>query len=49
MSSIGYGDIHPVTSEERIYATFTIIISVGIFAYTINGISKQVRGYNKKQ
>lgn len=48
MSSIGYGDIHPISTEERIYATFSIIVSSGIFAYTINGISKQVRGYNRK-
>lgn len=46
MAAVGYGDIHPITMQERTYGMIIIIASSGIFAYTINRISSTVQSYN---
>jgi len=46
MSAVGYGDIHPVTRREQTLGMFIILISSGIFAYTINRISSSVQSFN---
>ena len=37
-STVGYGDISPQTTTERIYGIFMTIVSCGIFAYSVNTI-----------
>ena len=37
-STVGYGDISPTTSNEKIYGIFMTIISCGVFAYAVNTI-----------
>lgn len=36
MLTVGYGDIHPVTSEEEIFGIISIIGACCVFAYTMN-------------
>ncbi len=38
MITIGYGDIHPYTREEQLYAIFAIILASGVFGYAMNSI-----------
>lgn len=38
MSTIGYGDITPVTTVERIYGTLAQLIGASIFAYVVGAI-----------
>ena len=38
MITVGYGDIHPYTNEEKIYVIIMTLISCGIFAYAVNTI-----------
>lgn len=42
MAAIGYGDIYPITMQERIYGLLIILASSSIFAYMINRISSTV-------
>lgn len=39
MMTVGYGDIAPHTTNERIYVIMMTIISGGIFGYCVNKIS----------
>ena len=46
MSAVGYGDIVPITRMERAYAMAAMIMTCGIFAYTVNSIGNIVSRYN---
>jgi len=46
MAAVGYGDIKPITKDERIYGMAAMIMSSGVFAYTVNSISTIVSSYN---
>lgn len=46
MATVGYGDIKPQTTQERIAVIFIMIISGGVYAYIINDIGKLVSNYN---
>ena len=43
-TTVGYGDITPITMPERIYGIFNAIISCGIFAYSVNTIGNIFSG-----
>ena len=47
MSAVGYGDITPITKDEQLYTMIAMVVSCGIFAYTINSISNIVSRFNK--
>ena len=38
MTTVGYGDIVPVTNNERLYSMFSMLLACGIFAYVIGSI-----------
>ncbi len=38
MITVGYGDITPQNSYERIYVMVITIISCGVFAYAVNTV-----------
>lgn len=38
MITIGYGDIHPDTPEEYLYAVFAMILASGVFGYAMNSM-----------
>ena len=39
VSSTGYGDIYPLTNEEKIFGIFALMISCGIFSYIVGVMS----------
>jgi len=43
MSTIGYGDISPVTSAERIVACVMMLVGAGIYAYVVGSITSTVQ------
>jgi hypothetical protein len=38
MITIGYGDIHPFTTPEMIFAILAMVLASGVFGYTMNSI-----------
>ncbi|CAD8051307.1 unnamed protein product [Paramecium primaurelia] len=38
MITVGYGDVHPETAEEQIYAIFAMVLASGVFGYTANSM-----------
>lgn len=38
MVTVGYGDIYPVTTTERLYTMCVMMVASATFAYTINSI-----------
>lgn len=38
MTTVGFGDIHPLNSSEKIYVSVVTMISSGIFGYTLSVI-----------
>ncbi|EAR82042.3 cyclic nucleotide-binding domain protein (macronuclear) [Tetrahymena thermophila SB210] len=48
MTTIGYGDIVPITNLERIYVSIVSLISCGIFGYSISQIQEIVGEIQRK-
>lgn len=46
MMSVGYGDIHPVTTKERMVSIVCMINSSIVFAYVIGDIGKMVGSFS---
>lgn len=46
MTSCGYGDITPITTNERVVNMFTMICSCMIFAFVIGDIGRLVSRIN---
>ncbi|CAG9318440.1 unnamed protein product [Blepharisma stoltei] len=46
MTTVGYGDIVPLTVGEKIYAMFSMIVACGVFAYTVGSIGSLVSKQN---
>lgn len=42
MTTVGYGDIAPITANERLFNIVSIIIACGVFAYTVGSIGETV-------
>lgn len=40
MSTVGFGEIHPLSQAGRIFASFLIIVSFSTFAFTVSSITK---------
>lgn len=38
ISSVGYGDVYPVSPGEKIFGIFAMIISTGIFSYIVGAL-----------
>ena len=39
VSTTGYGDIYPLTNNEKIFGIFALMISCGIFSYIVGILS----------
>lgn len=48
MITVGYGDIVPLTSLEKIYVIVMTLISAGVFAYSVNTIGNIFTEYSLK-
>jgi len=46
MITVGYGDISPRNTIERLFTMFAMIVSAGVYAFTINSIGKMVSEFN---
>lgn len=46
MITVGYGDIIPMTTNERIYTMLAMSVASGVFSYTLNSIGSLVSRYN---
>lgn len=42
MTTVGYGDILPITVNEKLYAMCSMMIACGVFAYTIGNLGSLV-------
>jgi len=49
MVSVGYGDIVPVTSAERVYTVIAMIISSALFGYSLNTVGEIIREMNREK
>lgn len=47
MITVGYGDITPVTSNEKMMATCVMIVASGVFAFTMNSINNLLQQMNQ--
>lgn len=47
--TIGFGDIHPVNSKERIFVIVMCLLACGVFAYSLNRIGDIISNISKKQ
>jgi hypothetical protein len=42
IATVGYGDITPIILEEKLFAMMTMIMSSGVFAYTVGSIGSLI-------
>jgi hypothetical protein len=48
MFSIGYGDIHPQTTLEKIFTILFLLIANFVYAFTINSIGSALQQINER-
>lgn len=48
LTTVGYGDIHPVTSTERIIGITWMITGVGFYSFTIGNLSNILANIDKR-
>jgi len=44
MTTVGYGDVSPITRNEKIVAVLAMLVASGVFAYTMNRINVILAG-----
>jgi hypothetical protein len=49
MITVGYGDVTPVTTAERISVIVVTVISCGVFAYAVNSIGNIIKELDIEQ
>ena len=49
MTTVGYGDIIPKTSNEKIYSMASMILACGIFAYTVGSVGGIISKQNSEE
>ena len=47
MTTIGYGDVTPITNPEKIYVMIMMILSSGVFGYTMSRIGSILQSFNE--
>jgi len=46
MTTVGYGDLYPISETEKLFAMFAMLMSCGVFAYVVGSIETIVRRSN---
>jgi hypothetical protein len=46
MTTVGYGDIYPITNKEKLFAMLSMLVACGVFAYVVGSIETIVRRSN---
>lgn len=46
MTTCGYGDLHPFSTNERLASMVAMIISSGLFGYIIQDVGRMVSNFN---
>ena len=46
MTTVGYGDIYPITGKERALSLISMLISCIVYAYTIGSVGSLVTRHN---
>ena len=46
MATVGYGDLKPLTTYEKLVCIFILISSTGVYAFIINEVSHIVNNFN---
>ncbi|RLN49825.1 hypothetical protein BBJ29_004634 [Phytophthora kernoviae] len=46
MTTVGYGDVHPTTTRERIFAIVAMVVGAWVFAYGITNVVAMVTNLN---
>lgn len=49
MVTVGFGDVVPISSNEKIYVTLFCLVSCGIFGYAVNTIGAIFHELSEKQ
>lgn len=42
MSTVGYGDVHPYSRNEKIFGILTMVLACAVFAYTVGSIGSLI-------
>ncbi|KAF4706443.1 hypothetical protein FOZ62_007249, partial [Perkinsus olseni] len=48
MTTVGYGEIHPVNSREQIFGMLTMLLACGVFAFFIGNIGGLIRSLDSE-
>ena len=43
MTTVGYGDLYPITELEMVFAMISMLVACGVFAYVVGSIETIVR------
>jgi hypothetical protein len=49
IATVGYGDITPITLNEKMFTMMTMIMSSGVFAYTVGSIGSLISKQNASE
>ena len=42
ITTVGFGEVHPLSPEEKIFTIFLILISISIFGYTVSSFTEYI-------
>lgn len=48
MITVGYGDVTPINTTERLFVIVVMLISCGVFAYSLSSIGRIVEELQKR-
>lgn len=48
MITVGYGDVYPVTTIEKVFVIIVTLLSCGVFAYAVNAIGYIIQEMTKR-
>lgn len=49
MVTVGYGDVLPITAIEKTVCVILMLVSCGIFAYSMNTIGNILENFNQEE